>query len=61
MNGSITASASVLPVDTGSITTGLIVRTLGLICVYYVVRFFYKLYVVRSRAKSLTKDYGIVC
>jgi hypothetical protein len=41
-------------------SVSLVLKTLGFIALIYVFKFFYKLYEVRSRFRSLAKDHGIV-
>ena len=62
MNDTITVTESPVSLPAGSnfITLALVLRTIGIIFAYYVVRFFYKLYTVRSTVKRHAREYGLV-
>ena len=61
MNGTSKLLGSEAHVDNGGIVSyALIARTIGLLVALSVVRLLYNGYVVRSRTKRLTSEYGIV-
>ncbi|KIW04869.1 uncharacterized protein PV09_04050 [Verruconis gallopava] len=47
------------PLSQGMLTSGLVLRIIGVICAHYVLWFLYRLYVVRSLFRSVARDYGV--